>query len=477
MKNSVPFQAFRARLSVLVVPAAVLLLTCVVGAYFFSRGRNIMREELRGHLRSTAAVASLSVDPSLVAVVRTEDDMSKPAFRALLTQVQRIRQSDDRILYAYVMRRTADPDVLSFVIDADSALSDADLDRDGDGTVGEDEAPALPGESYDVSGDAFSVLRVDAFEGPAVDTQIVSDKWGASISGYAPVRDARGNVIAVLGIDMDAGAFLSLSQSIFSPIALLLLVIAGILLAAYIQYVAHRRAAQSVGQVEAERTALLDLATHQLGMPLATFKWWLEILRDKDNGAFCRENGICDEMQQGIDRMDAIIRSLHDANHLEKGNLNYHPTSTVLADVIRASIASMKADLAKRGQELTFAQDGDVPPVSVDPKLIGGVISELIENAHMYSPEGARISIRLSKTRTAAVVEVTDTGYGIAQDELGGLFAKFKRGRDAMKRKPVGNGLGLFIAKGIIERAGGSISLKSTLGQGTSIRILLPFAL
>lgn len=462
------------RIRFILVPVVVLASASALGLYFFTRGQAIMQEELRDHLKTTATVAALGIDPTLVSRVRDTDDMESVAFERLLAQVQRVRQSDDKILYAYIMRRTDDPDTLSFVIDADSALGDKELDENGNGTVEDDEAPGLPGEPYDVAGDGYVALRVDAFEGPAVDDEIVKDKWGSSISGYAPIRNPAGQVIAVLGIDMDAGQFVDLSQSIFSPIALLLVLLAAIVLAFYIQYMWHLRNVQSMKQLDGERTALLDLATHQLGMPLATFKWWLEILRDKDGGQFCEKNGICEEMQQGIDRMDQIIRSLHDANHLSKGTIDYKSERASLSEVIRESVDGMASDLRKSNQAVSFEDEGDVPPLHIDPKLIGGVISELIENAHMYSPSGARMNIRLSKKRNDAVIDVIDTGYGIAPDEVAAVFQKFRRGKDAMKRKPVGNGLGLYIAKGIVEHAGGSISLKSKLGQGTHIRITLP---
>ncbi len=462
------------RIRFILVPIVVLSCAAVLGLYFFSRGQHIMQEELKDHLRTTATVASHIIDPALVAAVKDEGDIGSPAFKALLEQMRHVRMSDDMILYAYIMRRTDDPNMLAFVIDADSGLSDAELDVNGNGTVDDDEAPGLPGELYDVSAGNFIALREEAFKGPAVDAEILRDKWGASISGYAPIRDASGAIIAVLGIDMDAGKFVSISQSIFSPIALLLLMLAGIILASYIQYMWNRRNIETLKQLDNERTELLDLATHQLGMPLATFKWWLEILRDKDGGKFCDKNGVCEEMQHGIDRMDMIIQSLHSANHLSKGSISYHPVTTSIADVIQHSIDEMKPDLLKSNQVISFGQNGDVPALSIDPKLIGGVISELIENAHMYSPAGAHIDVQLSRKGNKALIDVIDTGYGIAPDEVNAVFEKFKRGRDAMKRKPVGNGLGLYIAKGIVEHAGGTITLSSKLGKGTHIRIILP---
>lgn len=474
MQSLSPLRAFWKRIRYVLVPVVVLACACALGISFFARGQAIMQDELKDHLRTTATVGALSIDPALVSAVRNRTDTGSTAFARLLSQMQAVRSADDKIRYAYVMRRTEDAGTLAFVIDADSALSAAQLDTNRNGIVDEDEAPALPGDPYDVSGDALEILRVDAFEGPAVDSRITSDKWGSYISGYAPVRDAAGNVIAVLGIDMDAGKFVALSQSIFSPIALLLVLLAGVVLALYVQFMWHRKNFETMNALDQERTALLDLATHQLGMPLATFKWWVEILREKDGAQLSDNDKVCEEMQHGIDRMDEIIRSLHEANHLSHGTIDYHPASTVLADVIRESVEKMKPDLDKRRQSIGFEQSGDVPPLSLDSKLIGGVITELIENAHMYSPEGARIDIKLSRNRNNAVIEVVDTGYGIAPDETAAVFQKFRRGRDAMKRKPVGNGLGLYIAKGIVERAGGTIGLKSKLGKGTSIRITLP---
>jgi len=92
--------AFRNRIGVLVVPAIVLLSALVLGFYFFTRGRDIMQEQLRDHLRSTATVAALVIDPALVNMVDGEEDMQGAAFERLLAQIQNVRLSDDSILYA-----------------------------------------------------------------------------------------------------------------------------------------------------------------------------------------------------------------------------------------------------------------------------------------------------------------------------------------------------------------------------------------
>lgn len=456
-----------------ILPVIIVGFVAVLGAYFYLRAEALMSEQLRERLQSTASVAAGQFDADDVLAVRGIDDSGSPAHRRLVEHLQRIRLMTPGARYAYIVRATDDENVVEFVADADEFRAVKQLDLNGDGIVDAEEAPAEPGEKYDVEGmQAFK----EGFDRPSVDVDVTYDRWGALISGYAPVRDSRGRTVAVLGIDMSAGEFLDTARSIFSPVAYLFVLIAGAMLASFTYSVSQRRRLDALRQLEVERTALLDLATHQLGMPLATFRWWLEILRERKIAETSDDREAYDQLQLGVDRMDHIIRSLQDAARLQGDGIAYHAEIVDPVSFAEEVVASMRSAFELKKQRVTVVRGSVVAPTMIDRKLMAGVLGELLENARGYSPAGSDIAVRVSVAGSMARIEVIDHGCGIPADQIPRMFQKFTRGKNAYRNKPVGNGLGLYICKGIVERGGGTLSVSSAEGKGTTVTLDLPLA-
>ncbi len=455
------------------LPLAILAFVCVLGAYFYVRAQTLMAEQLRERLQSTASVAAAQIDATDIAAIHSIDDRGSDAYRHVVQHLQRIRSMTPGARYVYVVRATEDPSFVSFIADADEFTPDAMLDRDRSGIVDDDEAPAMPGELYDISDmDKFRA----GFDAPSVDVSVTYDRWGALISGYAPIRTVTGQTLAVLGIDMSADEFLGTTRSIFSPVAFLFVLIAGVLLASFSFSIVQRRRLESLQQLESERSAMLDLATHQLGMPLATFRWWLELLRDRGSTVE-GETEAYDQLQLGVDRMDHIVRSLQDAARLQSDEVRYDAEPIQPVSFVQDVLRSMQSAFDVKRQRVEVITDGVVPSFMIDRTLMMGVLAEILENARGYSPAGSVITIRLSQNTSMVRIEVEDRGCGIPADQLPRLFQKFTRGTNASAHKPVGSGLGLYICKGIVERGGGRLSLQSVEGVGTTVRLELPIAL
>lgn len=456
-----------------ILPVIIVGFVAVLGAYFYLRAEALMAQQLRERLQSTASVAAGQFDAGDVAAVLSADDRGSPSHRRLVENLRRVRAMTPGARYAYLVRPAQRENMVQFVADADEFRTDAELDLDGDGIVEDDEAPAEPGEEYDITGmEEFA----EGFVRPSVDADVTYDRWGSLISGYAPVRDADGRTVAVLGIDMDAGEFLVTARSIFSPVAFLFVLLAGAMLASFTFSVTQRRRFEALRQLEAERTALLDLATHQLGMPLATFRWWLEILRERKVSETTEDREAYDQLQLGVDRMDHIIRSLQDAARLQSDDLAYHAESVDPASFAEEVVSSMRSAFELKKQRVTVVRGSGVAPAMIDRKLMAGVLAELLENARGYSPAGSETAVRVSRTRSMARIEVVDQGCGIPADQIPRIFQKFTRGKNAYANKPVGNGLGLYICKGIVERGGGTLSVSSVEGKGTTMILDLPLA-
>lgn len=458
-------------------PIVVTLLGLAFGYFLFTRSENIMKQQLREHLRVTAAVGALHVDSALVTQVRSEKDIDSPAFKALLAEVQSIRAQDPLILFAYVMRATQDPKTLEFVVDADSALTDSQLDHDGNGTVDEDEAPGLPGEAYDVSDDAFGPLREKGFAEPVTDQDVTEDRWGTYISGYAPIFDDDGKAVAILGIDMDAANFFRLSRGVISPSIFLIVILSGFLIAAYLLYMWNVHNVEMLRKIDKERSGLLQLTFHQLGEPITIMQWSLETL--SDNLTLQQLEHLVPEhittMNEGLRRLNGIIDTLQFAEKIDLGSIEFTIEPLELGTVLKEVSEKYKTILDASRQVLSITCDTGVK-VLADREHLKVVLSEIIGNAIAYSTKDCTVEVRVHPDRKTVHVDIQDHGCGIPAADMPRVFEKYMRGANARLHKPDGNGLGLYICKGIVDGMNGDISIDSVEDVGTKVSITLPLA-
>jgi len=456
------------------LPVMLIGLTVTIGLLFHVRGKQVIESLLRERMESTVAIAALNIDAEKIERVRGAQDTDTQAYRDLVEGLKTIRTLAPHTRFTYIMRRTDDENTLAFVADADALSTTEELDTNKNGVVDEDEVAATAGDLYDIS--AIPALHDRAFLEAVVDDEFTVDKWGTVLSSYAPIMDKEGRAIAILGIDMVADEFYEMTQRTFSLLAVVLVSFVGAFIAAYTLIVIRNRNMESLKQLDNERSALMDLAMHQLGMPLATFRWWLEILKERDNGKFCKRGDVCDQLQEGINRMDMIIQALRDASHLQGKIDSYKPSKTSVRTVALKVIDEVRRVTGTRKQKIILDIDKKLSSVNIDRKLFSGMLRELIENASFYSPEKAEIVLHAHNTRNGVEISVEDHGYGIPSQDLPHIFEKFRRGSNATRYKPAGNGLGLYIVKRIIEKARGRVRISSVLGEGTTLSINLPSA-
>jgi len=452
---------------------SVLVLITVFGGFFYVHSRNVMEQELRLFLKTTATISALQFDSASLKSIRTPEDMMQPVFMDVVHRLQQIREHVPGITYVYIMRKTDDPNNLQFVADADALKTTAELDRNNNGKVDNDEEASYPGDAYDIA-DVVALQDV-AFREPTVDDAFTKDQWGTTISGYAPIIRNDGPADMILGIDMVADDYLMRAQSIFSPVGLLLLLLAGVLLAIFVAIFLAKRRMEALAEVDLQRTALMTLTTHQLGAPLATFKWWMEIHREREaarQGDDDKED--MQMLQEGVSRMDAIMKSLQEAYEVFAGDIAYKKEEASLKEIIESVAMDLKPVCDSHKQTINLNVETVHEKMQLDPKLVKAVIHELIDNAHTYSKNGGTITVRALRHHDAVEVQVQDEGHGIPAKDLPHIFERFTRGSNAMNLKPVGNGLGLFTAKGIIERAGGKMWIESEEGKGTTVFFTLP---
>jgi signal transduction histidine kinase len=174
--------------------------------------------------------------------------------------------------------------------------------------------------------------------------------------------------------------------------------------------------------------------------------------------------------------MHALVSDLLDLARLRGDRLELHIRRIDLGELVTGAISLMRPLLDAKGQRVELGIPAPAPVVPGDYQRLERVLLNLLSNAHKYAPRGSRIGVRLQEGRQAATVAVADSGPGIPPEALPLLFEQFYTGRTSSTRHNIGAGLGLPIAKGIVEAHGGRIWVESRVGVGTTVAFTLPKA-
>lgn len=442
------------------------------GVFVYIRAQNVLEQQLRGHLASIAAASALSIDGDAIDSINEASDVTDPVYLDTIKMLQHLR-SQTGMRFVYLLRRTKDPNNLMFIADADATLSERELDVNKNGVVDVDEEAAFPGEMYDIS--EAVALQKDAFERPVADPDVSVDQWGVLVSGYAPVYRKDGSVSAVLGVDMNADDFYTQSRRIFTPEAMgVVLLIAVASAFAIIASWEYRRVSM-LKRINNERSGLLRLTFHQLGEPLTIMKWSLETLREETDDPnlkkIVEEHVMC--MDEGLGRLNSIIDTLQLAEKVDLNTLEYLPVPGSLRALIDNSINEWSSSLHSHNISMRVNMKDDIT-LPIDTTLLSLVFRQLFVNAIEYSEDGSNISVTVQPGVSSVEIIIADSGCGIPPKDMEHLFEKYRRASNAHLKKPDGNGLGLYIVRGVIEKAGGRIWVESTQGKGTQVHFTLP---
>jgi signal transduction histidine kinase len=220
----------------------------------------------------------------------------------------------------------------------------------------------------------------------------------------------------------------------------------------------------------------ISLVSHELRTPLTSIRGYVELLQ---------EDGRLDDEQLRylgvVDRNSArlldLVSDLLFLAQVDAGKLTFELRPVELDVLVAECVEASQPTASARSIELVASTTSLPCPVQGDPTRLAQVLDNLISNALKFTPAGGRVEVRLGPAEGAAVIEVEDTGLGLAADEQAQLFQRFFRSSRASENAIPGTGLGLAIAKTIVERHGGRIGLESALDVGTTVRVELPLSL
>jgi len=226
-------------------------------------------------------------------------------------------------------------------------------------------------------------------------------------------------------------------------------------------------------RLERLRDAFVAAVSHELRTPLTSISGFLELLGDQEDNLPLTGRTYLVAARRGTARLQRIVEDLLLAAQIEADLLELFTEPIDLAELVAAAVEDASAAAAEKGVAITLDSDGSLP-LEADAARLRQVLDNLLSNAIKYTPAGGAISVAASDSKGPRCVEIVDNGIGIPHDELGQLFSRFYRASTATRRAIPGTGLGLVIARAIVESHGGSISLASREGEGTRVTVTLP---
>jgi len=231
---------------------------------------------------------------------------------------------------------------------------------------------------------------------------------------------------------------------------------------------------EAVNRANQAKSEFVSIMTHELRIPMTAIQGYADMINMVGELTDQQKNYLT-IIRTNIERMMTLINDLSDISRIENGQLALDVQDGIrLQDVLGTILPALKPEIEAREHTLVIELSDDLPPVRVDPKRLGQVLTNLISNAYKYTTNGGRITIRTRRDGDFVVCEVEDTGVGMTPEELNKLFTKFWRAEDSYVREQPGSGLGLAIARNLVELQGGQMSVTSQKGIGTTFSVRMP---
>jgi signal transduction histidine kinase len=235
------------------------------------------------------------------------------------------------------------------------------------------------------------------------------------------------------------------------------------------------RSFEKLAEVSRMKSEFIDIVSHQLRSPLTNLKWAVELI---SSGDLKRDPKRTEEyysvLKENIGRMLELVDELLIVSKIEQGVLILRKKEVDFKKLVEDLISRSKFYALASNIEIKFHSGNDLPTVFADPSQVKLVVENLIDNAIRYTKKEGVIDIWLEKREKQVLFRIKDSGVGIPEEDKKYIFQKFFRAENIMREQTRGSGLGLFVAKSIVESSGGKIWFESKEGKGTTFYFTLP---
>lgn len=236
-----------------------------------------------------------------------------------------------------------------------------------------------------------------------------------------------------------------------------------------------RQSNQQLKKLDQVKDEFVSMASHQLRTPLTSVKGYISMVLEGDVGKITpQQEKVLNEAFISSERMVRLIGDFLNVSRLQTGRFVIDDELIDLSAVVAEEVDSIRSMAKSHGQDIEYHAPKDQLMVRIDEDKTRQVIMNLIDNAIYYSPEAKAITVKLQVEKDQAVFEVHDRGIGVPKSRQGQLFTKFFRADNARKQRPDGTGIGLYLARRVIEAQGGEMVFHSRVGMGSVFGFKLP---
>jgi signal transduction histidine kinase len=226
-------------------------------------------------------------------------------------------------------------------------------------------------------------------------------------------------------------------------------------------------------RAEKLRQNMVADVAHELRTPLSNIQGYMEALRD---GIMKPDNKTIRSLYEEASLLSRLVDDLQELSLAEAGELKLVRQSGDIGEIIRQAVAAVEAKERASGVSLAVELPEKLPPVNIDPRRIGEVLRNLLENAVAHTGKGDTVTVAARQLDRLVEIGVTDTGEGIPAKDLPNIFERFYRVDKSRTRATGGSGLGLTIARRLVEAHGGKIEVQSEPGEGSRFSFTVPVA-
>ena len=219
----------------------------------------------------------------------------------------------------------------------------------------------------------------------------------------------------------------------------------------------------------------LSMASHQLRTPLTSVKGYISMVMEGDAGKVTTDQTkLLGEAFTNSEHMVSLIDDFLNVSRIQTGKFAIEKVPTDLAKLVQQEVTSLMPSATSRKLAFNYNMPTNIPMIDVDAGKIRQVVMNFMDNSLYYSKEDTKIDVNLSVIDDNIVFTVKDTGIGVPKSEQDELFTKFYRASNAKKKRPDGTGVGLFLAKKVVDGHGGKIIFESVEGKGSTFGFSLP---